>query len=93
MAQGISSDCNGMVGPDLTFDNALRTMSLTKVQQDVSNCVFPQWILGHTWKVIPRGIIVNSQSHASQPRQVSFPTENSFILGAQVSRGGFKKSK
>ncbi len=91
MAQGTGSDCNGMRGNLNLNDNAFRQLSLTK-HKEISNCQFPDWVTQNTWKVIPRGGIrpeaVNDQQQ--QSRQVSFPNQRSFILGAEGTNFGQK---
>ena len=85
VAQGIGSDCNGISG-ELTFQNAFRTLNLQKVTRDVTNCDFPMWVRGKTWKVVPRGGMraLPNMNADNKPRQVSFTDQNSFILGTEV---------
>ena len=87
LVQGIGSDCNGISG-ELSMDNAFRTMDLQKVRRDLTQCDFPLWVRGKTWKVVARGGMrsLGTPQADNQPRQVSFTDSNSFILGTEVSK-------
>ena len=54
MSQGFGSECQG-IGGLLSPDNGLRRLKLTKVNLDVEECSFPDWVADtRVWNVIPR---------------------------------------
>ena len=54
MSQGFGSECQG-IGGLLSPDNGLRRLKLTKVNLDVGECSFPDWVADtRVWNVIPR---------------------------------------
>jgi hypothetical protein len=54
MSQGFGSDCQGL-GAGLSPDNGQRRLTLTKVELELQECIFPDWITEtRVWNVIPR---------------------------------------
>ena len=54
MSQGFGSDCQGL-GASLSPDNGHRRLTLTKVELELEECNFPDWITEtRVWNVIPR---------------------------------------
>lgn len=88
MSQGFGSDCRGL-GSAMTPENGFRNMLLSKMNRNVGQCSFPDWVAANqqSWKIIPRtGLIPSGDS--PKPRQVFFPDLSSFILGSESAQQG-----
>jgi len=54
MSQGFGSDCQGL-GSRLSPENGQRRLTLTKVDLELGECNFPDWVTStRVWNVIPR---------------------------------------